>query len=352
MKVKGIIIAAIVVLLLVFIKFQFLSSNSGVDPKKAKSPAPPSAVKVFVVKREMFSENIMTTGTAVANEEADLKPEISGKVVKIYFVEGSLVQEGKLLVKINDADLQAQLQKTMLQIQLAEEKEARQKKMLDINGVSKEEYDVLVNEVNTLKADRAYLYAQIRKTEIRAPFTGVVGLRSISEGTFVSPSTIVANMQQLTPLKIDFSIPEKYADLLTKGDVLYFQTEGIDKSFKARVFAIEPKIDLATRTLKVRALSYEHQNKILPGSFVKINIAKNRLNSLLIPTEALVPELKGHKIYFYRNGKAIPAKVIAGTRTETKVLIREGIEEGDTIITSGMMQLKPEASVKIIEVIQ
>jgi len=352
MKIKGIIISIAVILLLVFIKFQFFSAVPGMDPKKGKSGGAPSAVKVFVVKRTLFSENILTTGTALANEEADLKPEVSGKVVKIYFVEGSLVQEGKLLVKINDADLQAQLQKTNLQIQLAEEKESRQKKMLEINGVSKEDYDVLVNQVNTLKADREYLNAQIRKTEIRAPFTGVVGLRSISEGTFVSPTTIVASMQQLNPIKIDFSIPEKYVGLLSKGDVLYYQVEGIDNAFKATVFAIEPKIDLATRTLKVRALSYDHQNKVLPGTFVKISMTKKRSNSILIPTEALVPELKGHQVYFYRNGKAYKQKIVAGTRTENKVLINEGIEEGDTIITSGIMQLKPEASVKIIEVIQ
>lgn len=352
MKMKGIMISAFVVALLVLGKLYFFDASSGTKVNKGKPSGAPSAVKVFIAKRTMFSENILTTGTAMANEEADLKPEVSGKVVKIYFVEGSLVQEGMLLVKINDADLQAQLQKVTLQIQLAEEKEARQKKMLDINGVSKEEYDVLVNQVNTLKADRDYLYAQIRKTEIRAPFTGVVGLRNISEGTFVSPTTIVASMQQLKPMKIDFSIPEKYAGLLSKGDVLSFQKEGLEKSFKASVFAIEPKIDLATRTLKVRALSYEHQNQILPGNFVKINIAKNRSNSILIPTEALVPEMKGHKIYFYRNGKAIPTSVLAGTRTETKVLINEGVQEGDTIITSGLMQLKPEAPVNIIEVIQ
>jgi len=226
--------------------------------------------------------------------------------------------------------------------------EERQKKLLDINGVSQEGYDVASNQVNSLKSDRDYLNAQIRKTEIRAPFDGVIGLRNISEGSYVTPTTIVAAIQQLTPIKIDFSIPEKYASLVHKGDQLNVHSEGIPTVFKAKVFAIEPKIDLATRSLKIRALCYDHQSKLFPGAFVKVDMIKESSNSILIPTEALVPEMKGYKVFFYRNGKAVAHKVSAGTRTDTQVLITEGIEEGDTIITSGLMQLRNEAQVKIV----
>ena len=200
-----------------------------------------------------------------------------------------------------------------------------------------------------MKADRDYLYAQLRKTEIRAPFSGVIGLRTVSEGSYVSPTTVVASIQQLNPLKIDFSIPEKYTALLQKGDVVEFRTEGINTLFKAKVFAIEPKIDLATRTLKVRALCYDHKNKLYPGAFVKIELAKESASSILIPTEALIPELKGHKVFLYRNGKAISQKVVAGTRTDTRVLINEGLQEGDTLITSGTMSLKDSSAVNILK---
>lgn len=351
--IKRLAVVVIVILLLAFIKIKFFEAPSGVADKKGNpSGASVSAVKVFVVKRSSFQQQIMVTGTALANEQAVLMPEVSGKVMRIFFTEGSLVTKGKLLVKINDADLQAQVHKVDFQIKLAEEKVIRQKHMLEIDGVSKEEYDILENQVNTLKADRDYLHAQIRKTEIVAPFTGTIGLRSISEGAFVSPSTVVATIQQLSPMKIDFSIPEKYVGLLSKGDVITFKVEGLEKSFQAKIFAIEPQIDLATRTLKIRALFFEKQHTILPGTFVKISVTAKIYNSLLVPTEALIPELKGHKVFVYRNGKAIPAKVLAGTRTDDKVLISEGLEDGDTIITSGIMQLKAEALVKITEIVK
>jgi membrane fusion protein, multidrug efflux system len=351
--VKNLAIVITVLSLLYLVKMYFFDASPGSLAMMGKpGPGQASAVKVYVANRAVFTEQITATGTALANEEAMLMPEVSGKVIQIYFKEGEEVAKGKLLVKINDADLQAQLHKIDLQIKLAEEKVARQKQMLTIEGISKEEYDVLVNQVNTLQADRDYLIAQINKTEIRAPFTGTVGLRSISEGAFVNPTTVVASMQQLSPMKIDFSIPEKYSGLLVTGDIITFEVEGVSGSHEAKVIALEPKIDLATRSLKVRALFYERKHNVLPGAFVKISTTAKSSNSILIPTEALIPELKGHKVFVYRSGKAIPAKVLAGTRTDNSVVISEGLENGDTIITSGIMQLKPEALVKITEVIK
>lgn len=350
--IKSIAVVVIVLLLLAFIKVKFFEAPGAKSVQGNISAIALSAVKAFVVKKSNFKQEIKVTGTALANEQAVLMPEVSGKVRNIFFTEGTLVQKGKLLVKINDADLQAQVQKVDLQIQLAEEKVTRQKQMLAIDGVSKEEYDVLVNQVNTLNADRNYLYAQIRKTEITAPFTGIIGLRNISEGAFISPTTVVATMQQLNPMKIDFSVPEKYVGLLSKGDVITFEVEGIDNQYEAKIFAIEPQIDLATRTLKIRALFYDKAYKVLPGTFVKISVTAKSSNSLMVPTEALIPELKGHKVFVYRSGKAIPVKVLAGTRTDDKVLIQDGLEDGDTIITSGIMQLKPQAPVKITEFIK
>jgi membrane fusion protein (multidrug efflux system) len=352
-KIKILVIVLVSLGVLTFIKikfFQGVADASKYGNKKAGgSPPPAGAVTVFVAKKQNFKEEIISTGTALANEDASLMSEVAGKVVKIYFTEGSFVPKDKLLVKINDTDLQAQLQKLELQIKLAEEQRDRQKQMLDINGVSQQDYDIALNTVNTLKADRAYLITQIRKTEIRAPFSGVIGLKNISEGSYISPSTVVASIQQLTPMKLDFSVPEKYAPLLHIGDAVSFQTEGIPVVFQAKIFAIEPKIDLATRTVKIRALCYDHKNKLFPGAFVKVSMVKESSNSILIPSEALVPELNGYKVFFYRNGKAISGKVTMGTRTDTQVLISNGMEEGDTVITSGLMQLKNEAPVKIVE---
>lgn len=336
--------------ILTFIKLSFFSGEidrSKSEKNKTESLAA-TTVTIFVARKQKFNEQIFTTGTALANEEASLMPEVAGKVVQLNFSEGSFVKKNTLLVKINDADLRAQLEKVELQIKLSQQMEERQKKLLDINGVSQEGYDVASNQVNNLKSDRDYLNAQIRKTEIRAPFDGVIGLRNISEGSYVTPTTVVAAIQQLTPIKIDFSIPEKYAALVHKGDQLNVHSEGVNTLFKAKVFAIEPKIDLATRSLKIRALCYDHKNKLFPGAFVKVDMIKESSNSILIPTEALIPEMKGYKVFFYKNGKAVSRMVSAGTRTDTQVLITEGIQEGDTIITSGIMQLRNEAAVKIV----
>ena len=348
--IKIVAIVLISIGILAFIKWKFFPGtvDSSGKNKGGNQSGSTSSVNVFVAHKQKFNELILSTGTALTNEEATLTPEVAGKVVKLYFSEGSFVRKNALLVKINDADLKAQLDKVELQLKLSQQMEERQKKLLEINGVSQEGYDVASNQVSTLKSDKDYLNAQIRKTEIRAPFDGVVGLRSISEGSYVTPTTIVATIQQLTPMKIDFSIPEKYAALVRTGDQLNVHSEGVNAVFKAKVFAIEPKIDLATRSLKIRALCYDHKNKLFPGSFVKVDMIKESLNSILIPTEALIPELKGYKVFFYRNGKAVSGKVSAGTRTETRVLITEGVQEGDTVITSGIMQLRNESPVKIV----
>lgn len=341
------VIFLVIVGLLTFIKFKFFQSSEEA-PKSGGKKGGAISVSVFVASKQKFNEQIVSTGTALANEDASLMPEIAGKVIKIYFLEGTFVKKNTLLVKINDADLNAQLNKIDQQIKLSEQKQERQKQLLDINGVSQEAYDIAANETNGFKSDRDLLRAQIMKTEIRAPFDGVIGLKNISEGSYVTPASIVATIQQLTPMKIDFSVPEKYIDLVKKGDPVSFSTEGIQGVFKAKIFAIEPKIDLATRTLKIRALCYDHQNKLLPGAFVKVNMVKESSNSFLIPTEGLIPEQKGYKVFFYRNGKAIAGSVTPGSRTDSQIVITSGIAEGDTIITAGLMQVKDEAAVKIV----
>jgi membrane fusion protein (multidrug efflux system) len=341
-------IVLVIVGVLTLIKLKFFQSSEETKSENKKGGGTASPVSVFIASKQKFNEQIVSTGTALANEEASLMPEVAGKVVKIYFSEGTFVKKNTLLVKINDADLNAQLRKVELQIKLSEQKQERQKQLLSINGVSQEGYDIAVNETNGFKSDRDLLHAQIMKTEIRAPFDGVIGLKNSSEGSYVTPTSIIATIQQLTPMKIDFSVPEKYMNLIKKGDPVSFSTEGVQGVFHAKIFAIEPKIDLATRTLKIRARCYNHQNKLLPGAFVKVSIVKESSNSILIPTEGLIPEQKGYKVFFYRNGKAIAGAVTPGTRTDSRIAIINGIAEGDTILTAGLMQVKNEATVKIV----
>jgi membrane fusion protein (multidrug efflux system) len=310
---------------------------------------PPVLVNVFIPIAQELNNEVFATGSVLANEEAILIPEIAGKVIRLNINEGRDVKKGELLVKINDADFQAQLKKLELQAKIADDQVNRQKQLLAISGISQEEFDITLNQLNTIKADIDYVKAQISKTEIRAPFNGVVGLKYISEGSYVNNTTRIASIQQINAVKIDFSVPEKYADVIRKNDMITFTVSDNDKIYKAKVYAIEPKIDLNTRTLQLRAIA-ENKGDLYPGAFAKIKLPLQTIkNAVMIPTEAIIPILKGKKVFICKNGKAVEVKVQTGIRTDALIQIVSGISSGDSVITTGIMQLKPDAPVKVIQ---
>ena len=351
-KMKTPIIILILLAALVVLKLTVLS-NKTQGPSSNSKPNKPAAsnVTVSVAKAITFDTKIETTGTTLSNEEVDLKPELSGKIVQLLFKEGDRVQKGELLLKLNDADMIATLKKLELQEKLASDKEVRENKLLGIKGGSQEEYDAALNALQGIRADIEFTKAQIAKAELRAPFDGVIGLKSVSEGSYVSPTIKIASIQQLDPIKIDFSIPEKYSGSVHKGDKLHFRIQGLNEQFEGFIYAIEPKIDLATRTLQLRALCPNKSGKILPGAFANIEfILHESNNTILIPTEALIPVLKGQNVFLYKHGEARSQKVETGTRTATQIEITSGLKDGDTVITTGIMQLKSGAPVHIVEI--
>lgn len=355
MKLKNILIIASILLILIGIKLTFLKPK---NQNKPGSQGPigkggPSKVTGFVTSAKALDNKLFSSGTIKAFEEVMLMPEVSGKLMQINFKEGTNVTKGTLLAKINDSDLQAQLSKLNLQLKLAKEKEARLNALLGIKGVSQEEYDAAINQVKTISADIEFNKAQIAKTEIRAPFDGKIGLRQVSEGSFVNSATIIASMQQTHQLKIDFTVPEKYASIVVPGNMVNFTVDNINQTFTARVEAIEPKIDAQTRNITIRAIYNNDKAYIYPGSFARIElIANKKLDAILIPTEAIIPELKGKKVFVNRNGKAMPVSVKTGLRNDAMIEITEGLKVGDTVITTGMMALKPESEIIITQIKQ
>jgi membrane fusion protein (multidrug efflux system) len=347
---KKIIIIILIIVLLVFIKMFFLNpGNNEKNPGMAagKNSTTFTPVNIYVAKKEQLTNKLFVTGTIIANEEITLMPEISGKIVKLNINEGDEVKKDELLVKINDADLQAQLKKSELQVKLAEDKVNRQKQLLTISGISQEEFDIALNQLNTLKADIEYTKAQIAKTEIRAPFNGIIGLKNVSEGSFVSPTTRIASIQQLDQVKVDFSIPEKYTESINKNAIINFSVANSDKKYTAKVYAIEPKIDMAMRTVQVRAISDNKNKALFPGATAKIEVPLKEINdAIVIPTEAIIPILKGQKVFVCKNGKANEVVVETGIRTDSGIQIISGIAAGDSVITTGIMQLKNNAPVK------
>lgn len=347
---RTLIVIASIIAVLLLIKFLFIPSPQ-VNATKATSAAPALPVSAVIVRTSVINQEIFATGSVLANEDVDLHPEVSGKLMKILFKEGSKVTKGDLLIKINDADLQAQLHKNELDKKLADDKISRNQKLLEMKGISQEEYDALQNAAGSLNADRDVLLAQIAKTEIRAPFNGMIGLKTVSEGSYVSPSTRIASLQQIDPVKVDFSIPEKYASLVKKGDEVVFTVGTSSKEFKGNIYALEPKVDDVTRTVQIRALCPNANSEVLPGAFARITLHLSRENSaLMIPTESIVPVLKGKQVYAYRNGKAEAVMVEAGVRNDSTIQITKGLNENDTIITTGVISLRPGAVVKLTSV--
>jgi membrane fusion protein, multidrug efflux system len=353
MKSKSLIIIIVIIAVLALIKVFFLKSDTPSGPKGGMQKGQAIDVSAVIAQPQLLENKIFASGTVMANEEVELRPEVSGKLLAIYFKEGTKVQKGALLAKINDADLQAQLRKLQLQLKLAKEREQRMKGLLSIGGVSQEEYDLVVNQLQTIAADIDFTRAQIAKTEIRSPFTGKIGLKQISQGGYVSSADVIAKVQQLDVLKIDFAIPERYSSVVKVGDMITFSVENKEEIFEAKVFALEPKIDEQTRNMTIRAVYNNAKSSIFPGAFAKIELvsAKND-SSIMIPTEAVIPELKGKKVFLNKGGKAMPIMVQTGTRTDQKIEIVSGLQKGDTVIVSGIMSLKPEAAINIIKVKQ
>jgi len=346
----GTILAVLAVGCFLVVKFVFFPANNHDADKKpgnGTSAPPLLTLSGIIIKEESLDNTLNSSGSLKANEEVEIQPEVAGKITELYFHEGSNVKKGQLLFRLNDQDLRATLKKLEYNLSLAIENEQRQAELLKINGISQQDYDISKNTVLSTKADIEFTKASISKTQVFSPFDGRVGLRYVSVGTFVSQTSKIATIQQIDPLKLDFSIPEQYASLVKIGDKVNFRVQGINDAFQAVVEAIEPRIDVNTRTLSLRAL-YRNTKEhfLLPGTFANVSLVLHSTNrALMVPTESLVPILKGQTLFKYHAGKAEQILVKTGVRTDTKVEITDGLSAGDTILTSGLLSLKPDQPV-------
>jgi membrane fusion protein (multidrug efflux system) len=306
----------------------------------------------YVIVPTQMSEFVNSTGTLRPDEETDLSFETSGKIIGINFTEGTRVNKGDLLAKINDKPLQAQLEKLQAELKMAEGKEFRQRSLLDRDAISQESYDQIVTDVQSINADIDLIRARISETELRAPFDGIIGLRYLSEGAFATPSTKIARLIKTSPIKIEFSIPEKYASEIKIGYPITFVIDGSNKIFNASVYAVDPKIDINTRTIVLRALYPNRNDELKPGRYAGITLQMSKIdNAIAIPTEALIPEMEGEMVFIYKNGKAESVNVKTGLRTESKIQITDGLEYGDTVLTTGILQLRQNLPIVLDTVI-
>jgi membrane fusion protein (multidrug efflux system) len=358
-------IIAVVILIIVLIIGKVLLSKSSPDEQASAGPTTsksmagkgrgdaPFSVTVMVANEEMISNEIFSSGTLVPNEQVDLRSEASGIIKALYLKEGTLVNKGQLIAKIKDDDIKARLKKVAFEEELARQIEARQRKLLDINAISKEEYDIAVNKINTLSADKDALLVSLLQTEVRAPFSGRIGLKNISVGAYVTPSTTITNLVQTQPIKIDFSIPEKYNNNLSVGRTVIISTDdNITLEREAIIVAIDPVVDETLRSIKLRASLPNANGRLKPGMFVRVSVTLGATKSIMVPTDALVPFAGGKKLFVMQQGKAKEIAVVSGLRTDKRLEIIKGISKGDTIVISGLMNIKDGQVLNVKKVVQ
>lgn len=343
MKKTNIIIAIVLLLLtVVFVKVGFNKPKEGKDKKEKTN----KKVDAFVVMPSLLTSDITVTGSIAAYDEVDLKNEMSGRVVMVNLPEGRFVKKGTLLIKLYDNDLRAALSKLKAQLAIQKSIYKRQSKLLKVNGISQNDYEQTVLQLNSISADIAEEKALIRKTEVRAPFDGTIGLRNISVGAIVSPSTLLATIRTNQKIKLDFFVPEKYSSLINVGMRVLFTMSNNDKLYYARVIATEHGIDSNTRNLKVRAIINSSGKELVPGAFanVKLKLGENA-RALMIPTQAIIPAEEDNSVIVARHGKAHFVNIKTGIRESSKIEVTEGLQPGDTIMTSGLMFLKEDSKI-------
>jgi membrane fusion protein (multidrug efflux system) len=323
----------------------FSCKTKSKDPAMTEKPA--VMVEVIVAGSEDVSSNLEVNGSVLANEMAELHPEVSGRLTYLNLPDGATVKEGTLLARVNDAELQAQLEQQKTQLDLANKTLKRLSDLLKINGVNQADYDAALSQVNTLQANMKVINAQIDKTIVRAPFSGELGIREVSPGSYVTPQTVIGSIHQTDKVKIDFTVPETFASLVKKGNKVEVQTDSHAENLDATITAIEPQINTVSRNIKVRAMLTK--GVISPGAFVKVYLAQSR-KGIMVPTNAIIPDALSNQVVVVHNNKATFVNVETGLRNANLVELTKGVNPGDSVIVSGMLFVRPKAAVQVKKV--
>lgn len=336
-----------------FLAILLAACHSGKDDSKGQQGGKPPVLRAeaMIVKAAALESVYQSSGNLLANEAVNVYAEVAGRITDIHFKEGSVVHKGDLLIQLFDNDIKAQIQKLKVQRKLQVITKERQDELLAINGISKQEYDNTVAQIASIDADVAYNEALLRRLQVRASFDGVVGLRNVSVGAIVSPTTLITIIQQVNPLKLDFPVPEQYKSVIRQGDDVYFTVTGNADTMAGKITAIEPGADATTRTIMMRALVPNQERKLIPGAFANVYVTLSRNNTAItIPSQSIIPTTRDKKVAVLRNGKVALTTVTTGIRRVADVEILQGLQNGDTVLTTGIMQVKPDMEVKISKI--
>jgi membrane fusion protein (multidrug efflux system) len=348
---RSIILYILAAVLIVFATLKIIKNK-----QKSQSALPVAATQViaadvYIARDTAVNYEVNSVGSLLANESVQIQSEVSQRLVSIHFREGSSVVKGALLFKLDDATLRADLNKLQIQEELAVQNESRDRVLLEKGGISQQIYDETLNRLKTLRAEIARIQVDIDKTEIRAPFSGRIGLRNVSEGAYIRPSDILTSLDDVSRIKLDFTVPERYAGSIIKGQTVTFTLSGSPDLFSASIDAIEPSVDASTRNLKIRALTDNREGMLIPGLSAKVFLDfPEATASVFIPTQCLIPVLKGYQVYLCREGIVKSVQVKTGIRNRESVQILEGLTPGDTLIMTNLLRLKPGVRVDIVNI--
>ena len=322
-------------------------SGSGAKDQQAVAPKKPLEVEGYKVVPEPFNNEIIITANLMPNENVELKSPISGQVLDIYFKEGEKIYKGQSIVHIDDRSWKAQLLGLNAQLDAANSDLARKKALLEIEGSTQEEIETAFSLVESLKSNIKQLEINIDLANVTAPFSGQLGMRNFSKGAYLREGDVITSITEVSQLKVDFEVPQEHKASIKLGGTIKVVIER--DTLEAKIYAINPLINESSRTISARALLKQPSGKIImPGTFAEVLIATNYLNdALMVPTQAIVPEINEQTVYVYKSGKAYRKTIEIGNRTDTKVNVISGIAAGDTLITTGLLLVKEGMGVNL-----
>jgi membrane fusion protein (multidrug efflux system) len=321
-------------------------------PKDApKGPPPAMPVKAAAARVAPAVDEVGAVGTLRADEAVTIRPEIAGRVVEFRFTEGQAVARGTVLVKLDPSELAAVAASSRAQLRLEEQKLERSEDLQKKGFISQQGLDDQKTSLARARAKLAEDEARLARTEMRASFPGVAGLRQVSEGQYVAAGTDIVRLEKIDQLKLDFRIPESFIGKLKSGQPLKVVVDAYpDKSFAGSIYAIEPGVDDQTRTILLRARVANPELKLRPGMFGRVQVQLGvRDKAIWIPEAAIVPKGQDLTVYRVNGGKVDVVRVQTGVRKVGEVEIVKGLNEGEMVVTEGTQKVGPGSTVTLIK---
>lgn len=321
------------------------------QPPAPGGKPPPMPVKAVAAQRVQLAPSLSSVGGLIANEAVVIRPEITGRIIGIHFNEGQRVAKGALLVTLAAQELQGQVAESNAEVNLVQGRYVRAQELFKKNFISQQALDDARENAIRAQAQLEQSRARLGKTELRAPFSGQIGLRQVSLGAVVQPGQEIVRLDDIDTLKLEFRVSESQLRHIKIGQKVNLQVDAFpDQHFSGQVYAIEPGVDEKSRSLTLRARVPNPGAKLRPGLFARVSLQlEGTAESIVVPEQAIVP--KGDKAFVYRvvNGTAQLTPVTLGTRRPGEVAIESGVNAGDLVITEGQQKIGPGAPVAVVK---